>query len=764
MTYMVFDSETQIHKSRKRTANPFDDRNYVVMRGWKVEGDPRCSMRYHKDKADSERRPLDIPDHVDVLVGFNIKFDLLYEMVVGNESLKAFYKRGGRVWCCQYAEYLLRAQARKYQMCSLDQIIESYGGRKKIDGMKEFWNAGVHTSDIDPALVEDYLIGTEEELRNSGDIGNTELIYLGQIAEAEALGMTAAIHSRMDGLCATTEMEFNGCMVDRARAREDLGKLAVKQATATVALAEYTTSIPAEVGFSWTSPIHKSVIIFGGRIRYEKSATYIDPSTGKDARLVATVKWPLFNGIAVDTAYDNVVWSESKQMWAEKTEYGWRPQDCYVSGKKIGEPKFKNAKGWGEKKTKIQDFFYDMPGYTEGRKEWETARLDGAGNACYGTGEEVMDVILKRDIPFLQTLKEYSALVKEIGTYYVKTDDKGNLSGMLTCIGPDGIIHHKLNHNTTVTTRLASSDPNMQNIPRGDKSDVKAMFISRFEGGVMGELDYSQLEVVVQGLLSLDKNLCRDLNNRIDFHCKRVALKNKCSYVDALYWCKDEDYEEFAWWKQERTRCKIFSFQRAYGAGATTISDETGMPVEEVKGLMVEEDKEYPGVVAFNNAVEMAVVKSAEWFRDGQRGWRPFRKGQWQAPTGTLYEWRSWDAQKWQRERGITESFSPPEMKNYPVQGTGGEIVQMTLGVLWRWFVATDNFGGLALLVNTVHDCVWVDMHPSVVAVVIPGMKKIMEAVPQLLKLKFGINCPVPFPVDAETGPNMLNLHHYEAA
>jgi len=762
MTYMVFDSETQIHKSRKRTANPFDERNYVVMSGWKIEGDHQCSMRYHKNRESSHAKPLFIPDTVDILVGFNIKFDLLYEMVAGNASLKAFYKRGGRVWCCQYAEYLLRAQQQKYQMCSLDQIIESYGGRKKIDGMKAFWDAGVHTSDIDPALVEDYLIGTAEELRNSGDIGNTELIYLGQIEEAETLGMTAAIHARMDGLCATTEMEFNGVMVDLQRAREDLGKLAIKQAAAKVALDEYTKTIPAEVGFSWTSPIDKSVIIFGGRIKYEKSATYIDPKTGEDARLVATERWPVFNGEAFSP--DNCTWSESQQCWACQYGTGWLAQDRFASGKKQGEPKYKNVKGWGEKKTKIQDFFYDLPGYTEGRAEWKTARLDGNGDACYGTGEDVMDVILKRDIPFLQTLKEYSALVKEIGTYYVKAKPDGTLSGMLICVGPDGIIHHKLNHNTTVTTRLASSDPNMQNIPRGDKSDVKAMFISRFPGGVMGELDYSQLEVVVQGLLSLDKNLCRDLNNRIDFHCKRVALKNGCSYTEALYWCKDDTYSEFAFWKQERTTCKVFSFQRAYGAGASTIADETGMPVLDIKEMIIAEEKEYPGVVAFNNAVERAVIQSAEWFRDGQRGWRPFRRGQWQAPTGTLYSWRSWDAKKWQRERGIQESFSPPEMKNYPVQGTGGEIVQLTLGVLWRWFVAYNNFRGLALLVNTVHDCVWVDMHPNVVSIVIPGMKRIMEAVPQLLKLKFGINCPVPFPVDAETGPNMLDLHHYDIA
>ena len=111
----------------------------------------------------------------------------------------------------------------------------------------------------------------------------------------------------------------------------------------------------------------------------------------------------------------------------------------------------------------------------------------------------------------------------------------------------------------------------MQNLTRADydaetgkfKSEVKAMFVSRFgEDGRMVEIDYSQLEVVVQGLLSLDKNLCADLNNKVDFHCKRVALKNSVSYEFALFACKKEEHPEHAKWKKERTKCKIFSFQR----------------------------------------------------------------------------------------------------------------------------------------------------------------------------------------------------------
>ena len=87
--------------------------------------------------------------------------------------------------------------------------------------------------------------------------------------------------------------------------------------------------------------------------------------------------------------------------------------------------------------------------------------------------------------------------------------------------------------------------------------------------------------------------------------------------------------------------------------------------------------------------------------------------------------------------------------------------MQMTLGVLWRYFVKTRNFGGLALLVNTVHDCVWFDIHPDVKDEVLTAAEKIMKSVPQLLKHFFDIDCPVPFPVDVEEGVNMLELSHW---
>jgi len=757
--YMVFDLETQIHKKFKRTANPFIPENYVVARGWKKQGDNHCTSQFFDGRTPDNY--LRIPSDVDVLVGHNIKFDLLYEMVGQNPDLKAFFKRGGKVWCTQYAEYLLRHMQRKYHMNSMDQIIEDYGGRKKIDGMKALWEAGVQTSDIDPEMVNDYLIGTADEDRNSGDIGNTELIYLGQLKDAAAQGMTTMIELRMDGLCATTEMEFNGLKVCIDTAQEDLYRLTEELAVASKALEEYVSEIPEEVGFSWSSPVCKSAIIYGGVIRYSKQTTYLDDKTGKLARKKATADWPLFDKEPVDP---RLCYQDRAGLYYLNKEQS-APQDLFLSGKKKGLPRFKRVPVEGELKVKYQDFFYELPGYCKAEEVGadKTKSVDGRGNRLYSTDSDTMELLGKHStVPFLKALSEKTTLDKEIGTYYVAYDEKkGTYKGMLTCVDPvTKLIHHALNHCSTVTSRLSSSNPNCQNIPTFP-SRVKAMFVSRFENGKMAEIDYSQLEVVVQGLLSNDKQLVEDLNNKIDFHCKRVSAKFQIPYADALVWCKDQDHPEYNIWQPRRQGVKEFSFQRAYGAGAAAIALATGMPKVDVEALIISEEKLYPGIVAFNAAVEKEVNATAVGFRDPAMGYRPFRRGTWQSPTGTTYSWRSWDSPKFMKDKGIPESFSPPELKNYPVQGTGGEIVQIALGVLWRWFIANDNFGGKALLVNTVHDCVWFDLCSEVVDEVIAGSVKIMEAIPLYLKMYYSMDCPVPFPVDAEVGDNMLELHHW---
>ena len=297
------------------------------------------------------------------------------------------------------------------------------------------------------------------------------------------------------------------------------------------------------------------------------------------------------------------------------------------------------------------------------------------------------------------------------------------------------------------------------------------MFKSRFEDGEVGEIDYSQLEVVVQGVLTGDIQLTADLIAKVDFHCKRLGIKLGEPYD--IIWHKHHKLHD-AVIGAMRTDIKQFSFQRAYGAGAEAIADATGIPVDQVKDLITLEEKLYPGIVAFNESVADVVAQS-RWscrlFKDNPHGSGVIQcgKGEWWSPTGTRYIFEEHPAPKFIQKRGTMASFSPPEMKNYPVQGFGGEIVQVILGKLFRAYVKqgwwSGNADAPALLVNTVHDCVWNDMRASVRDAVLSLTCEIMESVPEVFNGMYpDLNIVVPFPVEAECGPNMLDLKHWSKA
>jgi len=764
--YKIFDLETTIHQSHKRKANCFDPNNYVVAEGWKNQGDKCASWNYLNEEA-SKSSSLVIEDDVTLLVGHNIKFDLLWELRRTNRSLEAFLKRGGRIWCTQYAEYLIRAQHPDAQMCALNDLAPKYGGTTKIDEVKLMWEAGINTPDIPEDLLIDYLVGTPEEGRDGGDIGNTEKVFLGQIKIAMKQQQILMIQDRMDGLLSTTFMEFFGLKVDIKKAAELLRGLEADQKAAQELLESHLPEMPELFTFNWGSPTHKSVLLFGGTLKYREQVRYKDED-GSWARKQEIEKWPLFGKVPVDPR------ECSGDPVFGTLGMSYNGQDEFVSGKKIGMPKFRNVKVQGEYKIRFEDFRFTLPGFVKGDPRWEGSLMDAGGVLIYSTSGEVIEALEKYadTVPFLDALTKNAALNKEVGTYFVRTDDKGVRKGMLTCVQPsDHILHHKLNSVNTVTTRLSSSDPNLQNLPRGDKSRVKEMFISRWavDGGLMLELDYSQLEVVVSGVLTGDVQLIEDLIAKVDFHCKRVAASKGCTYEEALDWCKNEDSPKYKEWKTIRTKAKIFSFQRAYGAGASTIAEATGMSETDVMELIEAEEKMYPGVTEFHDSVTKAVNDSAEPFKVqfDHGGYKMYRRGYWQSPTGTIYSWRSWDSPEFMAKRGIADTFSPPEIKNYPTQGTGGEFVQAMLGRLIRKFIEEDFYGnGMfdpgALLCNTVHDCIWIDSQEAVHKRVYADVKPIMESIPEYYSERYGIDIPVPFPVDGEVGLNMNDLHHME--
>lgn len=814
LKYMIVDFEVENHKYKGRLASPFDDRNWIVMAGWKVQGDLKCSSWFQPTNV---RRPLFIPDDVNMLVGHNFKFDLLW--MWHTEEMRNFIKRGGRVWDTQTAEYLIRGMTKEYHMNSMDDIIESYGGRTKLDEVSRLWKEeGALTSEIDPKMLEDYLVGTKEEERNSGDIGNTELIFKGQWNTALKQKQIPMIEERMRFYLAAVEAEYNGLHIDT-----ELGESILEENLEV--LKEYRTQLdenlpklPDGCVFNWGSSNDVSCFLFGGTKPYKVREPIVD-ALGNPTFSKGKLKLPILD--------------ESGNPLLNK------------SGKNKGEVKTKlfDVPDLAKPKMKYFDKGFRFNMKIRPLREWKGNKVTQWDEAIYSVGADTMKYLKEtRTESYIKDYLKYTGLAKDITTYFrvvteivseepTGVDKEGNPTyttikkeagqvtvplldgykvvkqgGMLNLVGKDGKIHHTLNTNSTVTGRLSSKNPNMQNIPKGNKSKVKKIFISRFgPTGLVSEVDYSQLEVVILGALSQDPQLIRDLLDKIDFHCKRVALKYKSEYgsyenvmairADEKKWEKRHDLEKelnadeslrdnltdeeikilayVAQFDEEtyslldirRTACKILSFQKQYGAGAKTIAETVGMPVAEVEEMLEIEDATYPGVVKFNEMIENHVnkFKRTVWIKKYM--YKAVRAS-WQAPSGTIYTWDATTAPSFLQKQGITHSFSPPELKNYPIQGTGGEAVQIALGRLFQELVRLGYWSGgdkpYALFTNTVHDCAWFDFRDKKIAdVVLPVVIKFMEDIPAYYKELFDYDMGVPFPVEAEIGPNMADQGHW---
>lgn len=338
---------------------------------------------------------------------------------------------------------------------------------------------------------------------------------------------------------------------------------------------------------------------------------------------------------------------------------------------------------------------------------------------------------------------------------------------MLTLVDErSGCIHHSLNHTQTVTSRMSSSNPNGQNIPRKDNSRVKSVFTSRFgSDGRIVELDYSSLEVVIQAVLTKDPQMIADLLAGVDFHCKRLSAKIHRPYDEIVAIIADADHPEHKSMKLQRTKIKEFTFQRAYGASAYSVAASTGMDVAEVEDMIANENIEYKNVELFDKMLEAEINKTATpinkyLFVAG--GKHEVMRGHWYSPTGTKFVWEQHETPEFLHKHGKFVGFSPTERKNYPVQGEGGHVVQAMLGVVYRWLLSKDHFGGMVKLINTVHDSVYLDMHKDFVEKVVPTIKAIMEAVPRKFKKDYGVDIPVPFPCEADVGNSMYDVMPYD--
>lgn len=320
-----------------------------------------------------------------------------------------------------------------------------------------------------------------------------------------------------------------------------------------------------------------------------------------------------------------------------------------------------------------------------------------------------------------------------------------------------------------------------QNIPKGNKSDVKTIFVSRFgkfitddygdlvwvPRGKIIQSDFSSLEVYVQAVLTKCAQLIADLKSGMDLHVVRLASKEKMDYQEVFNLCKGYTDAQGNYvpavdeWDYKRTGAKVFSFQRAYGAGNQKIADSTGIPLEEVEALSAAEDERYPEIPTYYSDITAEIKANRKPHRVIQHPEFPgvtahIGKSYYRTPDGKLYSYIESPAPEYLVKKGISASFSPTEIRNYVVQGAGGEWMKAAMWLVVRLFYAKSNLNGRALIVNTVHDAAYLDAADEVALEAAGMLHAAMTEASTLIEHMFKWTIPVPVPSDTSWGMSMM--------
>ena len=306
---------------------------------------------------------------------------------------------------------------------------------------------------------------------------------------------------------------------------------------------------------------------------------------------------------------------------------------------------------------------------------------------------EVTDPEAKK---FLESIVRLSA---------IETYRSAFIEGIRKGIKSDALLHANFNQCITATGRLSSSSPNLQNMPKGRLFPVRKAFVSRFEGGSLVEIDYSQLEFRVAGILATDETVKREVESGFDVHAYTAKVLT-------------ENGEP-----TERGPAKASTFRPLYGGTQGTTAQRT---------YFKEFFNKYRGIFKWheqlqNEAIQHKVVTTA---------------------TG-----RQFSFPDCQRNMSGQATFKT-QIVNYPVQSVAtAEIVP--LGVILL-FNKLREMNLRSVVINTVHDSVLIDTHPSeleIVKSVAPGC--LVDAQAEAKK-RFGLSDYIPLEVEMSQGKNWM--------
>tara|TARA_R110002020_G_scaffold131482_1_gene293946 strand:+ start:7879 stop:10083 length:2205 start_codon:yes stop_codon:yes gene_type:complete len=223
--------------------------------------------------------------------------------------------------------------------------------------------------------------------------------------------------------------------------------------------------------------------------------------------------------------------------------------------------------------TSKKGFRFDIIKYTSDKKtKQETDKPS--------TDSEVLEHLKTIDKSgFILQLMEHRGMIKLYTTYMV---------GMLERLSEDGRIHGSFLLHGTVTGRLSSREPNLQNIPRDTtSSEIKTMFIPP-KGSLMMQLDYSQAELRVLAAQAKETAMLDAFNANKDIHTATACKKYNADYDEVDKILNDNKHPEFKTWKVRRKQAKTINFGIVYGQGPTLLATSLSEPEE---GIIVTKEE-----------------------------------------------------------------------------------------------------------------------------------------------------------------------------
>lgn len=181
----------------------------------------------------------------------------------------------------------------------------------------------------------------------------------------------------------------------------------------------------------------------------------------------------------------------------------------------------------------------------------------------YSTDEEALTALIKIH-PVAEHILKYRESTKLKSTY---------VDSLLSLAGPQHRVYTNFNQTGTVTGRLSSFSPNLQNIPvRTEKGRLIRQAFCADEGKVLLSVDYSQIDLRVLAHESGDATLINAFKNTADIHTQTAA---------EVFGVMPELVT-----KEMRSRAKAINFGIVYGQGPLALSQSLGITMSEAKSYI----------------------------------------------------------------------------------------------------------------------------------------------------------------------------------